>query len=119
LLSLADVRDVIIIVVGSLTILVLVAVLVFTVVLGVATRALLGALRRTLRDELNPLLASLRLTVHRVQGTTTFIGETAAAPIIRVYGVLAGTRRAIAVLSGVAGRRNPGRKGKKESKEEE
>ena len=118
-MSLEDVRDVIIIVAGSLTILVLVAVLIFTVAIGVAARILLGTLQNLVKTEVTPLVSQMRQTAGRVQGTATFIGETAVTPIIRVYGVVAGTRRAMGVLSGVAARRNPARKGKKESKEKE
>jgi len=106
LLSLAGARDIIIIVAGSLIVLLLVALLAFTVVIGLATRVLLGTVRRLLDDEVSPLVNSTRLTVRRVQGTTTFMGETAVGPVIRVYGVFAGARRAFGVLTGVAGRRN-------------
>lgn len=104
-MNLQEGRDVVIIVAGSLTILVLLALLVLTLVLGVAARMLLSALQTLLKEEVTPLLGSARHTVQRVHGTTTFVGETAVAPIIRVYGAVAGTRRAMAVLSGLAGRR--------------
>ncbi len=104
-LSLADVRDVVIIAAGSLTILVLLAIFITTVVLGLTARTVLGAIQTLLRDEVTPLMKSARQTAQRVQGTTAFIGETAVAPIVRVYGVVAGARRAIGVLSGVTSRR--------------
>ncbi len=104
-MSLDNVRDVVIIVAGSLAVLVLVAVLVFTVVLGLASRALLSTLRSVLKDDLGPLLDSAQQTVQTVRGTTTFIGEKAVSPIIRVFGVVAGARRAIGVVTGVVGRR--------------
>ena len=106
MLSLQDVRDIIIIAAGSLTVLVLLALFVVTVVLGIAIRALLGGIQSLLRDEATPLLHSGRQTLGRIQGTATFVSETAASPIIRVYGVVAGTRRFLGVLSGVAGRRS-------------
>ena len=118
-MGLDDVRDVIIIVAGSLTILVLIAVLIFTVVIGVAARILLGTLQNLAKTEVTPLVSQMRQTAGRVQGTATFIGETAVTPIIRVYAIVVGTRRAMGVLSGVTAKRNPGRKGKKESKEGE
>ncbi len=105
-MNLQEWRDVIIIAAGSLMILVLLAVFIFTVVLGLATRSLLGTIQTLLRGEVTPLLDAARQTLQRVQGTTTFIGETAVAPVIRVYGVVAGARRMIGVLSGVAGRRS-------------
>ena len=106
LLSLQDVRDIIIIAAGSLTILVLLALFVVTVVLGIAIRALLSGIQSLLRDEATPLLHSGRETIGRIKGTATFVSETAASPIIRAYGLVAGTRRFLGVLSGVAGRRN-------------
>jgi len=44
---------------------------------------------------------SVRLTVQRVQGTVAFISETAVSPVIRIYGIFAGARRAAGVVSGV------------------
>ncbi len=106
LFGLADWRDVMIIAVGSLTMLVLVAILFFTVVLGLLTRSLLGTVRRVLKDEVSPLIGSAQQTVHTVKGTATFVSEKAASPIIRVYGVMSGARRAVAVITGIAGRRD-------------
>jgi hypothetical protein len=103
--GLSDWRDVIIIAAGSLTILVLLALFVFTVVIGLATRGLIGVVRSLLRDEVAPLLQQVRLTVKRVQGTATFISENAVGPVIRVYGMVAGGRRLLGVLSGFSGRR--------------
>lgn len=106
LLSLQDVRDIIIIAAGSLTILVLLALFIVTVVLGLSIRALLSAIQSLLREEVTPLVKSGRETVGRIKGTATFASETAVTPIIRVYGIVAGTRRFLGVLGGVAGRRN-------------
>ena len=104
-MSLDNIRDIVIIVAGSFAVLVLVAVLVFTVVLGLASRALLRTLRSVLKDDLGPLLDSAQQTVQTVRGTTAFIGEKAVSPIIRVYGVFSGARRAVGVVTGVVGRR--------------
>jgi len=106
--SLQDWRDVIIIAAGSLTILVLLAVFILTVVLGLAARSLLGAVQALLKDEVKPLLGSAQQTVQRIHGTTTFIGETAVSPVVRVYGAVAGVRRLVGVLSGITGRRSQG-----------
>lgn len=105
ILSLAGVRDVVIIAAGSIFILLLVAMFVFTVVLGLSVRALLNVVKGTLKDEVNPLLDSARLTVTRVQGTATFVSETAVSPVIRVYGAFAGAKRAAGVIAGISGRR--------------
>ena len=105
LLSLQDWRDIIIIATGSMMVLVLLAVFLFTVVLGLATRSLISTVQTLLRGEVTPLLDSVRQSVQNVRGTTAFIGETAVSPIIRVYSAFAGARRMIGVLGGFAGRR--------------
>ena len=97
-------RDWVIIISGAMSILVLMAVFVFVVVLGLAARALLGATRNLLDNEVTPLISSARATVKTVRGTTNFIGETAANPVIKVYGIAAGVRRGVSVLSGLRGR---------------
>lgn len=105
-MSLADIRDIVVIVAGSLAVLAFAAAFIFTVVIGLATRMLIGTVRSLLNDEVTPLVDSARLTAKRVHGTSSFVGETVARPVIRVYGVASGTRRAIAVLAGIASRRD-------------
>jgi hypothetical protein len=104
-LSLQDWRDIIVIAAGSMMVLVLLVVFLFTVVLGLATRSLLKTVQTLLRGEIAPLLDSVRQSVQNVRGTTAFIGETAVSPIIRVCGAFAGARRMMGVLGGFAGRR--------------
>ena len=106
LFGLADWRDIIVIAVGSMTMLVLLAILFFTVVLGLALRGLIGTARRVLSEEVSPLIGSAKETVHTVRGTATFVGEKAAGPIIRVYSIVAGARRAAAVITGITGHRD-------------
>jgi hypothetical protein len=103
--NLQEVRDLVLIVAGSIAVLLLLALLAFTVIVGVATRMVLGSLQTVLKGEVTPILDSARQTLQRVEGTATFIGETAVTPVIRVYSVVIGTRRVLTVLSGVAGRR--------------
>jgi hypothetical protein len=105
LVSIEGTRDVVIIAAGTLAVLAFFVMFVAAVVLGLAAKALLGAVQTLVKDDVTPLVKSAQGTVQRVQGTATFVSETTVSPIIRVYGVFAGTRRAIGVLSGVAGRR--------------
>jgi hypothetical protein len=105
-LSLADVRDIIIIAAGSLLILLLLAAFIITVVLGLSVRALINAVRGLVKDDVQPLLNESKDTLHKVQGTVSFVSESAVQPVVRVSAAVAGTRRALAVLSGFAGRRN-------------
>lgn len=105
-LDLQDGRDIVIIVAGSLAVLVLLAMLVFTVAIGIAARLLLGTVRSLIKDDVSPLVDSANQTVRTVRGTATFISETAITPVVKVYGVAAGARRMVGVLAGIRGRRN-------------
>ena len=106
LLWLAGARDIIIIIVGVLSIFLVLALITFTVAIGLGTRLLIKTLNRLAKDDAAPLLNELKETSGRVRGTARFISETAVSPIIRTYGVVAGTRRAMGVLTGLAARRN-------------
>lgn len=108
-MSLADWRDIIIIAAGSLAILVLLALFIFTVVIGVAVRTLLGAVQSLVREEVTPLVDSAKGTVKKVQGTASFVSETVVKPVVRVYAMAAGARRAAAVLAGIRKRTSRGR----------
>lgn len=103
-MSLEEIRDIVIIVAGVMMVLVLLAAFVFTIVVGLATRTLLSTVQTLLRGEVTPLLDSARQSLDNIRGTTAFIGQTAVSPIIRVYGVFAGAKRMLGVLSGVTGR---------------
>jgi hypothetical protein len=106
LLSIADVRDIIIIAAGSLLILLLLAAFIITVVLGLSIRALIGAVRGLLSDEVTPLLNETRGTVHTLRGTATFVSENAVKPVVRVSATVAGARKMMSVLAGLSNRRN-------------
>ena len=107
LFGLADWRDIMILAVGSMTFLVLLAILVVVIVIGLALRVLIRRATKLLNEDVSPLLGSAQETVHTVRGTASFVSETAARPIIRVYGVLAGAKRAASVITGI-GRRDSG-----------
>ncbi len=99
-------RDIIIIAAGVLIALAFLAIFIFTVVLGIAGRATLGTVRGAINSDVRPLLNNVNQTVVTVRGTVSFISETAVTPIVRIYGIVAGTRRAVAVITGIVGRQN-------------
>lgn len=99
--SLANWRDVMIIAVGSLTFVVLAVILVAVVVLGLATRVLIRRANQLLNDEVSPLVGSAQETLDTVRGTASFVSESTVTPIIRVYGVVAGAKRAASVITGI------------------
>ncbi len=107
LFGLADWRDIMILAVGSVAFLVLLAILVVVVALGLASRMLIRRANKLLNDEVTPLLGSAQETLNTVRGTTSFVSESTVRPIIRVYGVVAGAKRAASVITGI-GRRDSG-----------
>jgi H+/Cl- antiporter ClcA len=55
---------------------------------------------RLLREEVIPLLNTTKETVEHVKHTTTFVGQSVAAPIISVSGMVAGVREMVTTLRG-------------------
>ena len=99
-MSLEELRDLVIVIWGILGIVVLAVVLVLTLVVGVAAKGLIGTVQALIRDDVQPTLRSARQTVDSIRGTTSFVADTAVAPVIRVYGMVSGVRRFLSVLSG-------------------
>ena len=105
-MSLEELRDLVIVVWGILGIVFLAVALVLTVVVGLTARGLMSTVQTLLRDDLQPTLRSARQTMDSIRGTTSFVSETAVAPVIRVYGVVSGVRRFMSVLGGFRKRRS-------------
>lgn len=53
-----------------------------------------------LRKEVIPLIQTTKETVEQVQHTTTFVGQSVAAPVVTVSGFLAGTKAMVDTLRG-------------------
>src|SRR5438477_4858392 len=101
LLSLANVRDVIIIIYGVLGILALFIAILVGLLLFFSIKGLVGSVKELISDSIKPTLDSVRDTAKSIHGTTEFVGSQAVRPIIRTYGILAGIRRGASVLSGL------------------
>lgn len=56
---------------------------------------------KLLRDEVIPLINTTKDTVEQVKTTTTFVGQSVAAPVISVSGFLAGTKAMVDTLRGI------------------
>jgi hypothetical protein len=104
-MSLEDLRDLIIVIWGILGIVFLAVAIVLGIVVGISARGLIGTVRGLLRDDVQPTLRSARQTVDSIRGTTSFVADTAVAPVIRVYGIISGIRRFLSVLIGFGKRR--------------
>jgi hypothetical protein len=77
--------------------------LVMMVVLGLLARSVLKKTVNVLDDGVKPLLETAKDTASNVKGTASYVSDAAVQPIVRAYGVVAGVRRAAAVIAGLAG----------------
>jgi len=96
-MDLQDVRDVAIIVFTVAGTLLFLIGIVVTALAGMAAIGALRAVRGLVNDGVKPM-------VENVQGTVTFVSETAVTPVVRAYGFYAGVRRGLGVLSGLSQR---------------
>ena len=55
---------------------------------------------KLLREEVIPLLNTTKETVEQVKHTTTFVGQSVAAPVITVSGFLAGAKAMVDTVRG-------------------
>ncbi len=105
-MNLQDIRDIVIIVAGCLAALVLIVTLVVVLVVGIAARGLIGALRTVLKAQVSPTLDSAKAVVDDIRGTTAFIADTTVSPIVRLWGVVTAVRRGAMALAGLGRRKS-------------
>src|SRR3972149_8307306 len=97
--TLQDLRDVTIIsftIAG--TVLFLIAII-LAVVIGGLTLATVSKVKSVVSEGVEPPLENVRATTENVRGTVAFISDYAVTPVVRTYGIFAGARRFIVVVS--------------------
>ncbi len=104
-LFLTEFRDVVVIVWGVLSILLLLALSLLVLVLTFSVKRLIRDLNHLIDADVRPVLSSARESVDNVAGTTRFIGDKAVTPVIRVLGLVSYVRRGFSVFGGLTGRR--------------
>jgi hypothetical protein len=90
--ALERLRDIAILVIGLFALV--------TVVLMLVITGLLLYLTLTIKDRVIPIMETLQDTAERVKGTTEFLSEEVAAPVISVYGTVARARTMTRVVTG-------------------
>ena len=60
-----------------------------------------------MRDEIKPLLESIKETMNTVRGTAVFMSDNFVEPTIKAASAFAGVRRALGSLAGIRSRVNP------------
>jgi SNF family Na+-dependent transporter len=97
--TLQDLRDVTIIsfcIAG--TVLFLIAII-FTVVVGWGAKATVSKVKGVVTNSVQPTVENVRETTENVRGTVAFVSEHAVTPVVRTYGIIAGARRFMIVVS--------------------
>ena len=105
LLSLADARDMVVIVYGVIGIVFFFVGLIVMLVVGFTVKGLVGSVRELLDESVKPTVDSIKGAADTIRGTTEFVGRTAVAPIVRTYGMAAGLKKGLGVLAGFNKRR--------------
>lgn len=103
--TLADIRDVFIIIWSVLAIVFFALAIIVTFFSYKGVRALMNKVGDLVDDNLKPAAGSIRDAADTVRGTTEFMGRTAVRPVARAYGVAAGVRQGLSILGGLSGRR--------------
>jgi hypothetical protein len=101
LASLADFRDVVIVVYVIGIVFFFVAI-VMMVAIGLTVKGLIKNIRGLLDDSVRPTLTSVQEVANTVRGTTDFVGRTTITPIVKAYGMFAGVKKGASVLSGLS-----------------
>jgi hypothetical protein len=90
--ALERLRDITIVLIGLISLIMVILMLVVV--------AVLVWLVMTIKDKIVPLLETLVETAQRVKGTTDFITEEVASPVINVYGNVARARAMVKTVTG-------------------
>lgn len=94
-------RDVIIIIWGITSILTLVVVILIALFIGLSVKNLIGTVNELINTSVKPIIDTSQQSLVNVTGTAQFLGDTVVSPVIRVFSIVAGIRRGIAVFTGL------------------
>jgi hypothetical protein len=104
LVSLADLRDVVIVIWGIISGLFFLVGIVVMMMVGFSVKGLLNKVHNLLDENVKPTLGSVKEAADTVRGTTEFVSKTAITPVVKTYGAMAGIKRGLGVLGKVKGK---------------
>ena len=104
LFSLADARDIVVIIYGIIGIIFFAVAIVVVLMVGMTAKGLLNRVKQMLDESVKPALNSVKDAAETVRGTSEFVSRTAVTPVVKVYGAAAGVKRGLSVLAGMRGR---------------
>ncbi len=103
--TLADIRDVVVIVYGVLGILLFTVLLAVAVGLYFAVRGVSGKVSTLLDEPIRPALDEALATVRNARAASEFYADYAVSPVIKTFAAARGVRRGFATLSKLTGKR--------------
>jgi hypothetical protein len=102
--TLGDLRDIVVIVWGIISAVFFLVGIIVAVVVGFSAKGLLSKVHSLLDEDVKPTLGSVKEAAETMRGTTEFVGKTAVAPVVKVYGTMAGVKKGLSVLGKVRGK---------------
>ena len=97
-------RDLFIMAFCAAAIIALLVIIFVTAASGFLTIGILRRIRKILKENLQPTTANIRDTTQNLKGTVSYISDTAVRPVVSAYGMAAGAKRFVGVVTKVAGR---------------
>ena len=105
LVTLAELRDVVIVIWGIIGALFFAVALVVALMIGFTAKGLLNSVRGMMDESVKPTLSSVKDAADTVRGTTEFVGRTAVTPVVRAYGTVVGVKKGLGVLTSFRGKK--------------
>jgi hypothetical protein len=103
-MSLADFRDLVVIVYGILGILLFLVLIVVAVGIFFTIRGATKAIRTRFEAQVDPALEELRATASNVRGASEFWADHAVSPLIKTVATVRGARRGLRSAASLVGR---------------
>jgi hypothetical protein len=100
-MSLADARDIVIVIYGVVGILLFLVLIAVAVASFFAGRKLSRSVQQLLADPIRPTLYEFQQTAQNIRGTSEFVADRTVHPIIRTLAVLRGVRRGVGAFGGL------------------
>lgn len=101
---LSSFRDVVIILWALVSVIAVLLIIMATLAIWFGIRDLIRVMRATVNEDVRPILTITQDTANNVAGTTRFLNDTVAQPVVRALSFIAGARRAIIVFTGLRDR---------------
>jgi hypothetical protein len=102
-LSVEELRDYSIIVYCFLGAIVFFLAAFFTIAVGWTTWSITRRVRAVLKDSVEPTAENVKATAQNIRGTVEYVSDTTVKPVVTAYGMAAGARRFVGVVTRFTG----------------